>query len=93
MLKDPLVRRFISGSVFSGAFVWVAVRFFEVDTEVVWILFLFSFVFVGGMMAIGLLLAPLIRFFRRDASPLLSSIDMDASEDEGENVTRSSAGE
>ena len=58
MLRDPLVRRFISSSVFAGAFVWVAVRYFEVDTEVVWVLFGLSFVFVGALIVVGLVLAP-----------------------------------
>ena len=74
MLRDPLVRRFISSSVFAGAFVWVAVRYFEVDTEVVWVLFGLSFVFVGALIVVGLVLAPAIRLFRRKPS-LLSKLD------------------
>jgi hypothetical protein len=74
MLRDPLVRRFISSSVFAGAFVWVAVRYFEVDTEVVWVLFGLSFVFVGILIVVGLVLAPVVRLFRRKPS-LLSKLD------------------
>ncbi|HIE86400.1 MAG: hypothetical protein ABGY43_02790 [bacterium] len=74
MLRDPLVRRFISSSVFAGAFVWVAVRYFEVDTEVVWVLFGLSFVFVGTLIVVGLVLAPAVRLFRRKPS-LLSKLD------------------
>ena len=74
MLKDPLVRRFISSSAFAGAFVWVAVRYFEVDTEVVWVLFELSFVFVGILIVVGLILAPTVRLFRRKSS-LLSKLD------------------
>ena len=74
MLRDPLVRRFISSSVFAGAFVWVAVRYFEVDTEVVWVLFGLSFVFVGTLIVVGLVLAPTVRLFRRKPS-LLSKLD------------------
>ena len=74
MLKDPLVRRFISSSAFAGAFVWVAVRYFEVDTEVVWVLFELSFVFVGILIVIGIILAPTVRLFRRKSS-LLSKLD------------------
>jgi len=71
MLRDPLVRRFISSSVFAGVFVWVAVRFFEVETEVVWVLFGLSFVFVGMLIVVGFVLAPAVRLFRR--KPLLLS--------------------
>jgi hypothetical protein len=74
MLKDPLVRRFISSSAFAGAFIWVAVRYFEVDTEVVWVLFELSFVFVGILIVVGLILAPTVRLFRRKSS-LLSKLD------------------
>ncbi|MBO6658081.1 MAG: hypothetical protein JJ934_14380 [Pseudomonadales bacterium] len=79
MFKDPLVRRFISASFFAAAFVWVAVTYFNVETEVVWVLFLFSFIFVGGMMVVGLVLAPIVRFFQRDSSPFLSSLEAPAS--------------
>ena len=74
MLKDPLVRRLISSSAFAGAFVWVAVRYFNVDTEVVWVLFGLSFVFVGILIVIGLVLAPAVRLFRPKPS-LLSKLD------------------
>ena len=74
MLRDPLVRRFISSSAFAGAFVWVAVRYFEVDTEVVWVLFGLSFVFVGILIVVGFVLAPAVRLFRRKPS-LLSKLD------------------
>ena len=74
MLKDPLVRRLISSSAFAGAFVWVAVRFFKVDTAVVWVLFGLSFIFVGILIVMGLVLAPAVGLFRRKSS-LLSKLD------------------
>ena len=51
ILFDPLFRRFFLGTLFTGAFVWVAVRYFDVPTEVVWVFFVFSLGFVA--MAIG----------------------------------------
>ncbi len=74
MLKDPIIRRFISSSLFAGAFIWVAVRYFEVETEVVWVFFGLSFLFVGILIVIGLLLAPAVRLFRREPT-LLSRIE------------------
>jgi hypothetical protein len=74
MLKDPLVRRLISSSAFAGAFIWVAVRYFEVETEVIWVFFGLSFVFVGILIVMGLVLAPAVRLFRRKPS-LLSKLD------------------
>lgn len=64
MFKDPLVRRFISGSCFAGAFIFVAVRFFDVETDVVLVLLGFCFAFVGGLIIVGLVLAPIIGLFR-----------------------------
>ena len=72
-MKDPLVRRFISASCFAAAFVWVAVYFFDVDKVVVQVLFIFSVIFVLGLIVLGLLLTPLVRVFRK-APPLLSKI-------------------
>ena len=74
MIKDPLIRRLISSSCFAGAFIWVAVRYFDVETEVVWTFFGLSFIFVAGLIVIGLVLAPMVRLFRRKPS-LLSKID------------------
>ena len=74
MFKDPLVRRLISSSAFAGAFIWVAVRYFDVETEVVWVFFGLSFVFVGMLIVIGLVLAPAVRLFRPKPA-LLSKLD------------------
>lgn len=65
LLRDPLFRRFISASVFAGAFVWVAVRYFNVDTEVVWVLFVFSIAFVIGMIVLGFVGSFFVKIFRR----------------------------
>ena len=73
MLKDPLLRRFVSGSLFAMAFIWVAVRHFNVDTEVMRVLALLSFLFVGLLILAGLILAPVIRLLRRK-SHFLSSL-------------------
>ena len=74
MIKDPLIRRFISASFFAAAFVWVAVTYFNVEAEVVWVLLIFSVLFVLGMIAIGLAGAPFIRLFRSKSS-LLAQIE------------------
>lgn len=84
MLKDPQIRRFISGSLFAGAFIWVAVTQFGVEMEVVWTLFLMSFVFVGGMMVIGLVLTPLFRWMNRrgQITPLVPTNSQEAQSQE-----------
>lgn len=85
MIKDPLVRRFISASFFSAAFVWVAVEFFYVDWEVIGVFFGFCVVFVLGSIVIGFVLAPAIRLFRRKP-PLLAQLEASRDgEQDGEN--------
>lgn len=74
-LRDPLIRRFLSGSLFAGAFIWVAVTQFEVPTEIVWVFFKLSFIFVGVMMVIGLLLTPVIALLRRRDPGMLARLD------------------
>ena len=60
-----MVRRFISGSLFASAFIWVAVRFFDVDTEVIYVFFVLSVVFVGGLIALGFVFSFLYAWYRR----------------------------
>ena len=74
VFKDPLIRRFISASFFAAAFVWVAVTYFNVEAEVVWVLLIFSMLFVLGMIMIGFVGAPLVRLFRSKPS-LLAQIE------------------
>ena len=65
MFRDPLLVRVLSGGSFAIAFVWVAIYFFDVEVEVVKVLALMSVIFVGGMIAIGLILSVLLRLLRR----------------------------
>ncbi|MFT7222003.1 MAG: hypothetical protein ACI8Z1_003626 [Candidatus Azotimanducaceae bacterium] len=73
MLKDPIIRRFISSSLFAGTFVWVAISFFDVDPDVVWMLLGLCFLFVGALIVVGLMGVPLIRLIR-PKPPFLSKI-------------------
>lgn len=73
-LTDPLFRQFLFGSLFAAVFVWVAVTHFNVETEIVWVFFLLSFIFIGAMIAIGLVLAPMVTLLRRK-SDFLSSLE------------------
>lgn len=89
MIKDPLVRRFISASFFAAAFVWVAVRYFYVDWDVIGVFFGFCVVFVLGSIVIGFILAPVVRLFRRKP-PLLTQLEiaqLEASRDSGNKDT------
>lgn len=83
MLKDPLIRRFISASFFAAAFVWVAVTYFDVETEVVWVFLVFSVVFVIIMVFAGLILAPLVSLFNRKP-PMLAKLEKEGIEENAE---------
>ena len=52
---------------------WVAVYFFDVDADVVEVLFIFCVLFVAGLILLGFLGIPLIRLLRKE-TPLLSKI-------------------
>ena len=62
------MKRFLSSLFFSVAFIWVAVVFFEVDTEVVYVLFVLSLMLVGMAIIAGLFIAPLVKMIRRRKS-------------------------
>ena len=64
ILFDPLFRRFFLGTLFTGAFVWVAVRYFDVPTEVVWVVFVFSLGFVAMAIGVGVVAALGYRIWR-----------------------------
>ena len=80
MLRDPLFRRLVSSSAFAAIFIWVAVRYYNVETEVMWVFLGLSFLFVGILVVIGLLLAPAVRIFRRKPL-LLSKLDVPLSDE------------
>lgn len=72
LLKDPLFRRFVSAAFFASMFVWVAVEYFNVETEVVRVLFVYSVFFVIGLVGVGLLLFPIVRLLRRKPEGMLA---------------------
>ena len=80
-----MVRRFISASFFASAFVWVAVSFFDVETEVVWVFFVYSVGFVVLMILVGFLFVPFISLFRKKRSSLLEGTVLEDSDDTQEN--------
>ncbi|MCB1692019.1 MAG: hypothetical protein KDI19_04590 [Pseudomonadales bacterium] len=80
--RDPLVRRFVSGSAFAAAFIYVAVRFFDVDWEVVKVFVIFSILFVIGLIVLGffgsIVLALIRRMRGRHAESLLDRLPEDS---------------
>lgn len=62
---DPLVRRFLAASLFAGAFVWVAIDSFHVDSEVVLEFFLLSIAMVLLLMGLAFLFALFLQLVRK----------------------------
>jgi len=62
---DPLVRRFIAASLFAGAFVWVAIDSFHVDSEVVLEYFLLSIALIVGLIGLAFLFALFVHLMRK----------------------------
>ena len=94
-LKDPMVRRFISAAVFASAFIWVAVSFFDVETEVVWVFFIYSIGLVILMILVGFLFVPFISLFRKKRSSLLEGTtteDSDDAQEDKSNTDRTPSG-
>ena len=85
--RDPLVRRFISATIFASAFIWVAVTFFDVETGVVRVFFIYSVGLVAIMVVAGLVLFPVIGLFRKKRSSLLELVENSEAENgEEENL-------
>ncbi len=72
--RDPLVRRFISAAFFAAAFIWVAIVFFDVETDVMRVLFIYSVGLVLLMVLAALVLFPFIGLFKKKRSSLLEGV-------------------
>lgn len=57
--------RLLSTVFFACAFIWVAIEFFDVDIEVMKVLFIYSLMFVVLLILTGVIFSPVVGFFRR----------------------------
>ncbi len=71
-----------TGTLFAVAFVWVAVTYFHVEIEVVKVFLILSFIFVGAMIVVGLVVAPLMALTRKRRSKFLESMGENTISDE-----------
>jgi uncharacterized membrane protein len=63
------------------AFIWLAVDYFDVDTEVIWVLFVFSVIFVVALAIPGVAGALLLRWFRRGSGGMLDRLEKSPKDD------------
>jgi type VI protein secretion system component VasK len=58
------MKRLLSTLVFAGAFIWVAVIFFDVPREIVWVFFVLTVWIVLGLIVTGFVGGVALRFWR-----------------------------
>lgn len=96
LFTDRQVRRFLIAMVFAMAFIWVAVRWFDVDANVVYVFAVLAVVLTVVLMLFGFAFSFLLHLFMRRDSGMLGRIeeeeaalkeqhpDMDEAKDEEE---------
>jgi hypothetical protein len=85
---DPLIRRFLSGTLFAVAFIWLAIYFFDVETEVLRVLAIMSGLLVLLLIGVAFIFSFVVRFFRRSNGGLLEKIDLIESEVKADKVPK-----
>ncbi|MBV1878066.1 MAG: hypothetical protein KUG79_10535 [Pseudomonadales bacterium] len=75
ILKNAQVRILFSGSLFTVAFIWMAVTSYNVDKAEIKVFLIFSLLFVVGIIICGLLSSIFIGLFRRKKGGLLAKIE------------------
>ena len=60
------MRRLLSTFVFGGAFIWVAVVFFDVPREIIWVFLVLTVVLVFSLVVAGLFGGVFLRLMRRE---------------------------
>ena len=60
------MRRLLSTFVFGGAFIWVAVVFFDVPREIIWVFLVLTVVLVFSLVVAGLFGGLFLRLVRRE---------------------------
>lgn len=75
LLRDRQFRRTVVATLFAAAFVWVAVRGFNVDTNVVYVFAVLAFALVAVLIAAGFLFSFLLHWYMRRKSGMLGDLD------------------
>jgi len=72
--KNSQLRLFVSGTLFTVAFVWMAITSYDVDKEVIKVFLILSFMLVGGLMICGLFFSFVLRLMRGKNDGMLARI-------------------
>lgn len=84
---DPLIRRFFSGAIFAGAFVWLAIYFFDVETEVIRVLAIMSGLLILLIIGLAFVFSFVMKYLRRSNGGMLENIDLIETKVESERAT------
>lgn len=63
-IRDPMIRRFLLGSLLAGVFVWIVIRYFGASAQQMFQFLLTSFVLIFLLMGLAFLVSFCFRKFR-----------------------------
>ena len=66
----------MSGALFAAAFIWLAIYFFDVETEVLRVLAIMSALLVLLLIGVAFVFSFVVKFFRRSNGGMLENIDL-----------------
>lgn len=75
IFRDRQVRRFVVATFFALAFIWVAMRWFNVDRDVVLVFAILAFALIGILILLGFLFSFALHLFMRRDRGMLSKIE------------------
>jgi len=74
----------MSGTLFAAAFIWLAIYFFDVETEVLKVFAIMSGLLVVLLMGVAFVFSFIVKYLRRSSGGMLENIDLLESEVESE---------
>lgn len=75
IFKDRQVRRVLIACCFALAFIWVAVRWFDVDSNVVYVFAVLAFILIGALIVVGFIFSFVLHWYMRRDNGMLSKIE------------------
>ena len=72
--KNSQLRLFVSGTLFTVAFVWMAITSYDVDKEVIQVFLILSFMLVGALILCGFLFSFVLRILRGKSEGMLERV-------------------
>ena len=94
-LRNSQVRLLFSASLFTGAFIWMAITAYDVDSEEIKVFLIMSFIVLGVLIAAGSAFAVVLFFLRKlkRSDGLLAEIETIEKETAAEARQREGEGE